>query len=102
MLAVIKTGGKQYLVKEGDELKIEKVNTEKDGGISFEVLLLADEDGKKFELGNPVLSGVSVHANVLEHGRGKKVTIIKFKPKVRYRRKIGHRQPYSKIKVSGI
>lgn len=102
MIAVIKTGGKQYLVKEGDELKIEKLSADKDAGVSFEVLLLADENGEKFELGNPTLSGASVQATVLEQGRGKKVKIIKFKPKVRYRRKTGHRQPYSKVKIGKV
>ena len=101
MIAVIKTGGKQYLVKEGDELKIEKVAGDKDADLSFEVLMLADEDGEKLELGTPVL-GATVQAKVVEQGRGKKVTIIKFKSKVRYRRKTGHRQPYSKVKIAKV
>ncbi|MEK7122282.1 MAG: 50S ribosomal protein L21 [Patescibacteria group bacterium] len=101
MIAVIKTGGKQYLVKEGDELKIEKVEGEKDSNLEFEVLMLADEDGEKLELGTPTL-GASVQAKVVEQGRGKKVTIIKFKSKSRYRRKTGHRQPYSKVKIAKV
>lgn len=102
MLAVIKTGGKQYLVREGDEIKVEKVVGEKDASLSFEVLLVSDEDGENLKLGMPTLSGVSVQATVLEQGRGKKVTIIKFKRKVRYRRKTGHRQPYSKVKIAKV
>lgn len=102
MIAVIKTGGKQYLVKEGDELKIEKLDAKKDSDLSFEVLLLAEEEGDKIEIGTPTLSGASVQAKVLDEGRGKKVTIIKFKSKVRYRRKTGHRQPYSKIKIAKV
>lgn len=102
MIAVIKTGGKQYLVKEGDEIKIEKVSGEKDTALSFEVLMLSDDDGEKLELGTPTLSNTSIQATILEQGRGKKVVIIKYKPKVRYRRKTGHRQPYSKVKVAKI
>lgn len=102
MLAVIKTGGKQYLVREGDEIKVEKVGGEKDASLSFEVLLVSDEDGENLKLGTPTLAGVLVTASVVEHGRGKKVTIIKFKRKVRYRRKIGHRQPYSKVKIAKV
>lgn len=102
MLAVIKTGGKQYLVREGDEIKVEKVRGEKDAVLSFEVLLVSDEDGENLKLGTPTLSGLSVQAMVLEQGRGKKVTIIKFKRKVRYRRKTGHRQPYSKVKIAKV
>lgn len=101
MIAVIKTGGKQYLAKEGDELKIEKVTGEKDSELSFEVLMLSDENGENVELGTPTLAS-SVQATVVEQGRGKKVTIIKFKPKVRYRRKTGHRQPYSKVKIQKV
>lgn len=101
MIAVIKAGGKQYLVKEGDELKIEKVAGEKDSELSFEVLMLSDENGENVELGTPTLAS-SVQATIVEQGRGKKVTIIKFKPKVRYRRKTGHRQPYSKVKIQKV
>lgn len=102
MLAVIKTGGKQYLVREGDEIKVEKVRGEKDAVLSFEVLLVSDEDGENLKLGTPTLSGLTVQAMVHEQGRGKKVTIIKFKRKVRYRRKTGHRQPYSKVKIAKV
>lgn len=101
MIAVIKTGGKQYLVKEGDELKVEKVTGEKDTELSFAVLMLSDENGENVELGTPTLD-TSVQATVVEQGRGKKVIIIKFKSKVRYRRKTGHRQPYSKVKIQKV
>ncbi|MBI4252883.1 50S ribosomal protein L21 [Candidatus Uhrbacteria bacterium] len=102
MIAVIKTGGKQYLVREGDEIKVEKVSGEKDASLSFEVLFVSDENGENMKLGTPTLPGIAVHATVLEHGRGKKVAIIKFKRKVRYRRKTGHRQPYSKVKIAKV
>lgn len=102
MLAVIKTGGKQYLVREGDEIKVEKVVGEKDAELTFEVLMLSDEDGGKLQLGTPTLSDVTIQAKIVEQGRGKKVVIIKYKPKVRYRRKTGHRQPYSKVKIAKV
>lgn len=102
MIAVIKTGGKQYLVREGDEIKIEKVIGEKDALFSFDVLMLSDESGEQFQLGTPTLLDTSIHATILEQGREKKIVIIKYKPKVRYRRKNGHRQPYSKVKIAKV
>jgi len=99
MFAVIKTGGKQYKVKEGEILKIEKVAGAAGDKIDFEVLLLADEDGKDVKIGKPIVSGVKVGAEILEQGRARKVNVIKYKPKVRYRRKAGHRQMYTKVKV---
>jgi len=100
-IAIIKAGGKQYKVKEGQELKIEKIAAEKGEKINLDVLLIADENGENLQIGTPVLTN-AVEAEVLEQGRGKKVTIIKFKAKTRYRRKVGHRQPYSKVKVTSI
>lgn len=102
MFAVIKTGGKQYKVKEGEILKIEKVAGAGGDKIDFEVLLLADEDGKDVKIGRPVISGAKVGAEILEQGRARKVNVIKYKPKVRYRRKAGHRQMYTKVKVTSI
>ncbi len=103
MIAVVKTGGKQYLLKEGEELRIEKLPGDKDDAIALtEVLLLAQDDGSEVKIGTPTVSGAKVTAKVLEQGRGKKVTIIKFKSKVRFRRKAGHRQPYTKLKIEKI
>lgn len=102
MFAVIKTGGKQYKVKEGDVLKIEKVAGVAGGKLDFEVLLLADEEGKDVKVGKPLVSGAKVSAEILEQGRARKVNIIKYKPKVRYRRKAGHRQMYTKVKVTSV
>lgn len=100
MLAVIKTGGKQYLVKEGDIVKIEKIE-EKPGKTfdSNDVLLLTDEKGEKVEIGTPILKKIKVRAKILEQGKNKKILVIKYKPKTRYRRKRGHRQLYTKIKI---
>ncbi len=103
MFAVIKTGGKQYKVKEGEVLKIEKIAGKVGDKIEFDkVLLVADEDGKEVNVGNPTVAGAKVIGEILEQGRAKKVTIIKYKPKVRYRRKTGHRQMYTKVKVTSV
>jgi large subunit ribosomal protein L21 len=103
MFAVIKTGGKQYKVKKGDEIKIEKIKGEKGDKVEFDkVLLLADEKAKDFSIGQPYLEGVKVEGKILEQGRAKKVMIVKYKPKSRYRRKVGHRQPYTKVKINEI
>jgi len=103
MIAVIKTGGKQYIVKEGEELRIEKLDhTEGESAILTEVLLIADEEGDEVTLGTPFIEDAKIEAEVVEQGRGKKVTIIRFKRKVRYRRKRGHRQPFTKVKIGKV
>lgn len=103
MFAVIKTGGKQYKVREGQILKIEKIAGKVGDKIGFDkILLVADEDGKEVKVGNPNVAGAKVAAEILEQGRAKKVMVIKYKPKVRYRRKVGHRQMYTKVKVTSI
>ncbi len=103
MIAIIKTGGKQYIIKEGEMLTIEKLALNAGDVASMtEVLLTADEDGANVEIGAPTLSNKVISAEVLEQGRGKKVTIIKYKPKVRYRRKVGHRQPFTKLKIGKV
>ncbi len=102
MFAVIKTGGKQYKVKDGDVLDIEKIAGNAGDKIDFEVLLLADEDGKDVKIGKPLVSGAKVAAEILEQGRARKVNVIKYKPKVRYRRKAGHRQMYTRVKIANV
>ncbi|HLD18361.1 MAG TPA: 50S ribosomal protein L21 [Patescibacteria group bacterium] len=102
MFAVIRTGGKQYEVREGQELKIEKLEVEPGSEISLEVLLVADEEGKEVKLGKPLVDGASVSATIVEHGKAKKVSVVKYKPKVRYRRNVGHRQPFTKVKIGKI
>jgi len=98
-IAIIKTGGKQYKVVEGQELKVEKLGQEKGAKIKFDTLLIADE--KKADIGAPSL-GEKVEAEVLEEGKAKKVMVMKFKNKTRYRRNVGHRQPFTKIKITSI
>lgn len=102
MIAVVKTGGKQYKVREGETLHIEKVAAEVGEPLALEVLLVAGEEGENARIGNPVVSGATVMARVLEHGLGEKIHVVKYKPKVRYRRNVGHRQMYTKVKIEKI
>lgn len=101
MIAVIKTGGKQYLVKPGDKLKIEKLEKKEGSAISFSDVLLVEKN-KKLQIGTPKVKEVKVEAKVLKHGKGKKVIVFKYKPKKRYSRKLGHRQPFTEIEITGI
>ena len=97
--AVIKTGGKQYRVAEGDFLKVEKLAATKDGKkVVFDQVLLA-VDGEKLAVGKPIVKTAKVLAENLETGKSDKVLVFKYKSKVRYRVKRGHRQPYTKVKI---
>lgn len=98
MLAVIKTGGKQYLVSPGQKIKIEKIDTKEAKEIVFDEVLLL-EKGKSLEIGTPQVKGAKVVGKVLGQGRGKKVIVFKYKPKTRYKVKKGHRQPYTEIEI---
>lgn len=100
-IAVIKTGGKQYKVKEGDVLKIEKLPVENKKKIKFDTLMIANTDGSSLELGKPSL-GEKVEGELISHGKGKKVTVVKYKSKIRYKRTIGHRQEFSQVKIEKI
>lgn len=100
-IAVIKTGGKQYKVKEGQTVKIEKLPQEEGKSVKFDTLLVASTDGKEVNLGKPSL-GDKVEAKVVEQGKDKKVTVVKYKNKTRYKRTLGHRQPFTKVEISKI
>ena len=100
-LAVIQTGGKQYLVSEGTKLLVEKLPGEKGASVTFDTVLLFD-DGKKTDVGMPYLAGKKVMGTILETGKGKKILILKYKSKVRYRVKRGHRQPFTKVEITKI
>lgn len=103
MFAVIETGGKQYLVQEGQTLKIEKISGDAGTEITFDkVLLLANEDGTEVKIGTPYLEGASVTASVEAQGRSKKIRVVKFKRKVRYKRVHGHRQHQTKVKMKTV
>lgn len=101
MYAIIESCGKQYKVTEGDVIFFEKLDAEEGSKISFnEVILVAD--GEKIEIGNPYVKGVKVEGNVVSHGKGKKIIVFKYKAKKNYKRKQGHRQPYTKVEITSI
>ena len=101
MQAIIVTGGKQYKVAEGDTLFIEKLEAEAGQTVTFDQVL-AVLDGDKATFGAPTVSGASVDATVVKNGKGKKIIVFKYKPKKNYRRKQGHRQPYTKVTIGKI
>jgi len=101
MYAIIQTGGKQYKVQKGDTLYLEKLDAQAEETVTFsEVLAIGKEDGLVF--GNPHVSGASVVGKVLKQGRAKKITVFTYKPKKNQKRKLGHRQPYTKVEIADI
>ncbi|MBP1996790.1 50S ribosomal protein L21 [Paenibacillus eucommiae] len=101
MYAIIETGGKQYKVQEGDVLYIEKLNAAEGDVVSFDsVLAVSNDNGLVF--GSPLIAGASVSAKVEKHGKDAKIIVYKYKPKKNYRKKQGHRQPYTKVVVEKI
>ena len=101
MKAIIVTGGKQYTVAEGDVLFVEKLNAEAEATVKFEQVL-AILDGENTKFGAPVVEGAAVEAKVVKNGKGKKIDIIKYKPKKGEKKHIGHRQPYTKVEITKI
>ena len=101
MHAIIETGGKQYKVAEGDTLFIEKLPVEAGEAVTFDKVL-AVIDGENVTVGTPVVEGDKVDASVVKNGKGKKIIVFKYKPKKGYRRKQGHRQPYTKVTIGKI
>ncbi|MFA6525579.1 MAG: 50S ribosomal protein L21 [Patescibacteria group bacterium] len=103
MIAVIKTGGKQYKVKENDVLKVEKLGKKEGDEVTLkDVLLVSDDEGKKISLGTPNVKGAQVVCKVLEEKQAKKVMVVKYKSKTRYHRTKGHRQWYTKLQIQKI
>ncbi|MCF6276667.1 MAG: 50S ribosomal protein L21 [Candidatus Magasanikbacteria bacterium] len=103
MIAVIETGGKQYLVKVGSVLKVEKLDINEGEEVTFDkVYLLANEEGGDVKVGTPIVEGAIVKATVEENGRSKKVRVVKYKRKIRYKKVFGHRQHFTKIKITEI
>ena len=123
MYAIIETGGKQYKVEKGDVIFIEKLAADENADITFDkVIAVGGDDGLKVgapyvdgasvsakmadgenvQIGTPVVKGVSAKAEVLEHGKGKKVVVFTYKPKKNEKRKMGHRQPYTKVEIADI
>lgn len=101
MYAVIKTGGKQYKVQEGDIIYVEKLGLEAEENVQF-TEVLAVSDGKKLTVGKPFVKNYVVNGKVVKNGKGKKITVIKFKAKKNYKRVQGHRQPYTKVQIESI
>lgn len=100
MYAIIATGGKQYRVSEGDVIYIEKIDAQVDSTVSFDVLLMGNDGDVK--IGTPVVEGVKVEGKVVGQIRGEKIVVYKYKSKKNYRRKQGHRQPYTKVEITKI
>ena len=101
MFAVIETGGKQYKVNEGDIIFVEKLDVNEGDTITLDSVK-AISNGDKFEVGAPTVAGASVTANVVANGKGKKIYVIKYKSKKNEKKKIGHRQPYTKLQIATI
>jgi large subunit ribosomal protein L21 len=101
MYAVVSTGGKQYRVQEGDVLFVEKLNADVDSTVEL-TEVLAVSNGETLKVGTPVVEGAKVVAKVIAQGKAKKVTVFKYKAKKDYRKKNGHRQPYTKLVVEKI
>ena len=101
MKAVIVTGGKQYTVAEGDVIFVEKLNAEAEATVNFEQVL-AILDGENTQIGTPVVAGAVVEAKVVKNGKAKKITVFKYKAKKNEKKKIGHRQPYTKVEITKI
>lgn len=101
MYAVIKTGGKQYRVAPGQKLKVEKIDGDEGASVDFDQVLMVS-DGSQVTVGDPLVAGGNVSANIVGHGRHKKIEIIKFKRRQHYRRQAGHRQHYTEIEITGI
>ena len=100
MYAIIATGGKQYKVSEGDVIFVEKLEANEGESVKFEEVLAVS--GETFVAGKPTVEGAYVTANVLKNGKGKKITVFTYKPKKGCSRKLGHRQPYTKVQIETI
>jgi len=101
MYAIIESCGKQYKVSEGDVVSFEKLDAEEGKKVSFDKVILVSDD-KKVEVGAPYVKGVKVEGKVVEHGKGKKIIVYKYKAKKNYRRTQGHRQPFTKVEITKI
>lgn len=101
MYAIVHTGGKQYKIRQGDVLRVEKIPGEVGSPVSFDRVLMLS-DGKNVSIGRPVLDNVAVKGHIVGQGKAKKIIVFKYKKRKRYRRKQGHRQQYTEIKIDHI
>lgn len=102
MIAVIQTGGKQYIARKGETIRVEKLEKKQGEEICFDPLLIADETGKSITIGAPVIESHPVVCKVVRQGREKKIRVIKYKSKTRYFRRIGHRQAFTEIMINQV
>ena len=102
MFAIIKTGGKQYRVKQGETLRVEKLPVEAGATVEFSEVLLVASEGAEIKIGQPTVAGAKVVAKVVAQERGPKITIFKFRRRKNYRRKSGHRQAYTAVRIEAI
>ena len=101
MYAIIESCGKQYKVAQGDVVFFEKLEVEEGKKVTFDKVVLLSDEGK-IEVGAPYVKGIKVEGRVVSHGKGKKIVVFKYKAKKNYRRKQGHRQPYTKVEITAI
>ena len=101
MYAIIKTGGKQYRVSEGDVITIEKLDAEANATVTFDEVLTVVNDGD-VKVGTPTVEGATVTGTVIAHGKAKKILVFKYKAKSNYRRRQGHRQPFTKVRIESL
>ncbi len=101
MYAIIETGGKQYRVSEGDVLNVEKLNVEEGSEVVFDKVLTVVNDGD-VKIGTPVVTGAKVKAKVAKQGKAEKIFVFKYKAKANYRKRQGHRQPFTQVEITGI
>lgn len=102
MIAIAKIGGHQALVKIGEQIEVDKIDAEVGKTVSFDALLISEEDGSGCEIGTPFIEGKKVEAKIIEHGRSAKVLVFKMKPRKRYRRNRGHKQDFTLIEITKI
>ena len=101
MYAIVNTGGKQYKVRQGDVLRVEKIPGEVGSPVSFDKVLMFS-DGEDVSIGQPVLDNVAIKGHIVEQGKAKKIIVFKYKRRKKYRRKLGHRQQYTAIRIDSI
>ncbi len=101
MYAIIQSGGKQYRVAEGDKLKLEKLTVEQGDTVEFDRVLLV-ANGEQFSVGKPFVEGAKVSAKVVSHGRAKKIEVLKFKRRKHHMKRMGHRQAFTEVEITGI
>jgi len=101
MHAVIATGGKQYIVEEGNIIKVEKLDAKEGEKVKFEQVLMLEKDGE-YQIGQPLVENSYVEGKVLKQGKAKKIVVFKYKPKKKYQKKLGHRQSFTEIRIEKI